>query len=121
MATKLDKDITRESAVKSDDREIIVTLTKDQKISMKLKGKRTGAVSIGIDELYGQLTGKPITTDTSNNNTGTIITKSNTKPTKNNPMILLNDLRSQSAITSMDYETTAKFDAIIKSLMDKLK
>lgn len=109
MATKLEKDISRESTVKVDDREIMLTLTKDQKISMKLKGKRTGAVSIGIDELYGQLTGKPIT-----------ITKSNTKPTKNNPMILLNDLRSQNAITSMDYEFKAKFDTIIKSLIDKL-
>jgi hypothetical protein len=118
MATKLDKDISRESTVIVDDREIMVTLTKDQKISMKLKGKRTGAVSIGIDELYGQLTGKPITTT---DKKAITITQSKTKPTKKNPMILLSDLRSQSAIAAMDYETKAKFDRIIKSLMDKLK
>jgi len=119
MATKLEKDISRESTVKVDDREIMLTLTKDQKISMKLKGKRTGAVSMGIDELYGQLTGKPITNPSTDNKPITI-TQSNTKPTKNNPMILLNDLRSQNAITSMDYEFKAKFDTIIKSLIDKL-
>lgn len=121
MATKLEKDISRESSVKADDREIMVTLTTKQKISMKLKGKRTGEVTIGIDELYGQLTGKPIGTNKPKENDGVSIVMSNTKPTKGNPMILLSDLRSQSAITAMDYETKAKFDRIIKNLMDKLK
>ena len=38
MATKLDKDITRESSVKIDDREINITLTDKQEIRLKLKG-----------------------------------------------------------------------------------
>jgi len=121
MATKLEKDITRESTLKSDDKEIMVTLTSDQKVSMKLKGKRSGAVSIAIDELYSQLTGNPIGGDENKEKKVLSITKSDHKPTKRNPMILLSDLRSQNAISGLDYGTLAKFDGIIKNLMDNLK
>lgn len=108
MATKLEKDISRESLTTINDKEIIVTLTSDQKITMKLKGKRSGEVSISIEDLYNQLTGK---------------VKQNLveKPTKNNPMILLNDLRSQNAISGGDYKQIAHFDTIIKNLMDNMK
>ena len=121
MATKLEKDITRESTVKDDDKEIMVTLTADQKISMKLKGKRSGGVSIGIDELYGQLTGKNMGTDEPKDKKAISIKQSDEKPTKRNPMILLSDLRSQNAISGGDYKMIAHFDTIIKNLMDNLK
>lgn len=121
MATKLEKDISRESTLKANDREIMVTLTSSQKISMKLKGKRTGAVEIGIDELYGQLTGKPIGVKEVTEKKSVSIKLSDEKPTKKNPMILLNDLRSQNAISAMDYETKCKFDSIIKNLIDLRK
>lgn len=111
MATKLEKDITRESSVKSDDKEIMVTLTADQKISMKLKGKRSGAVTISIEELYNQLTGSE---DSTSNK------KTTEKPTKKNPMILLSDLRSHNAISSGDYKQIAHFDTIIKNLIENM-
>jgi hypothetical protein len=38
--------------------------------------------------------------------------------TKKNPWIPLSDLRSQSAISDLDYKTKAKFDSIIKNLID---
>lgn len=38
--------------------------------------------------------------------------------TKVNPWISLIDLRSQSAIANLDYKTKAKFDGIIKNLID---
>ena len=124
MATKLEKDITRESTVKDDDKEIIVTLTANQKISMKLKGKRTGAVEIGIDELYAQLTGKDMGTNTNTNESnvkkGLSIKQSEEEPTKKNPMILLSDLRSQNAISAGDYKMIAHFDTIIKNLMENM-
>lgn len=122
MATKLEKDITRESTVKDDDKEIMVTLTADQKISMKLKGKRTGEVEIGIDELYAQLTGKDMGTNTNESNVkkGLSIKQSEEKPTKKNPMILLSDLRSQNAISAGDYKMIAHFDTIIKNLMENM-
>lgn len=110
MATKLEKDITRESLVIVDDKEIVVTLTADQKISMKLKGKRTGGVSTTIEDLYNQLSG-----DNSSKNELTV------KPTKKNPMILLNDLRAQNAISGGDYKHTAYFDGVIKNLIDNMK
>jgi len=110
MATKLEKDITRESLVIVDDKEIVITLTADQKISMKLKGKRTGGVSTTIEDLYNQLSG-----DNSSKNESTV------KPTKGNPMILLNDLRAQNAISGGDYKHKAYFDGVIKNLIDSMK
>ena len=121
MATKLEKDIIRESTVKVDDKEIMVTLTSKQKVSMKLKGKRTGAVSIDIDELYGQLTGKPIEGKEPNEKKVVSINKTEQKPSKKNPMIILSDLRSQNAISGLDYHTLSKFDGIIKNLIDSMK
>ena len=110
MATKLEKDITREYLVIVDDKEIVVTLTADQKISMKLKGKRTGGVSTTIEDLYNQLSG-----DNSSKNELTV------KPTKKNHMILLSDLRSKNAISGGDYKHIAHFDTIIKNLIDSMK
>ena len=107
--------------VKDEDKEIMVTLTADQKISMKLKGKRTGAVSIGIDELYAQLTGKDIGTDEPKEQKAISIKQSDEKPTKKNPMILLSDLRSMNAISGGDYQQIAHFDNLIKNLMDNMR
>ena len=57
MATILDKDLTRETTVKVDDREIQITLTEGQTISMKLKGMKSGILEIPIEKLYHQLRG----------------------------------------------------------------
>jgi len=57
MATVLDKDLTRETSVKIDNREVVITLTEKQTIFMKLKGMKSGGLEIGIDELYSQLKG----------------------------------------------------------------
>jgi len=121
MATKLEKDISRESSAKADNREIIITITASQKVSLKLKGKRIGEVSIDIDKLYGQLTGAPIAQDTLTEKKEVSIVHSDTKPSKKNPMILLSDLRSQNAISGLDIPTLVKFEGIIKSLLDAMK
>ena len=72
-------------------------------------------------------TTKKTTTRKSTANTKSVKTKENDtettksipKPgTKKNPWINLYDLRSQSAIADMDYETKVKFDMIIKNLID---
>lgn len=121
MATKLEKDITRESTVKDEDKEIMVTLTSDQKITMKLKGKRSGVVSISIEELYAQLTGKSLKTEEKKSK-GMVSTSSvEQKPTKKNPMILLSDLRSMNAISGGDYQMIAHFDGLIKNLMENMR
>lgn len=118
MATKLDKDLTRESTVKVNEREIIITLTETQEISMKLKGMKSGAVSIPIIDLYNQLAGG-IEPEIKNTKTGSItIRKSDSVKSGNNPSILLNDLRSHNMISSLDYATKSKFDAIINELIE---
>lgn len=120
MATKLEKNLTRESTVKVDDREILITITADQKVSMRLKGMKTGEVNISIEELWHQLNGTdadveaPVT-----KHTGSVITNT-IKPKRgsNDPMMSLYDLRSHNAISGLDMQTLVKFEGIIKSLID---
>lgn len=116
MATKLDKDITRETTVIVNEREIIITLTETQEISMKLKGMKSGIVNIPINTLYHQLTGGE---EPKNSKTGSITIKKTENTSKgNNPMISLNDLRSHNMISSLPYDIKSKFDAIINDLIE---
>ena len=55
MATVLKKDLVRETTELVDGKEIIVTLTVDQEIELKVKGTRGSGETIGIKELYEQL------------------------------------------------------------------
>jgi len=119
MATKLEKNLTRESTVKVEDREILITITADQKISMKLKGMKTGEVNISIEELWHQLNGtepdEPIKAKTK------LLAIRNDQPKKGgkgNPMMSLYDIRSFNAISGLDMPTLVKFEGIIKSLID---
>jgi len=117
MATKLEKDITRESSIKVNDREIIITMTESQGVSMKLKGMKTGIVSIPISELYGQLAGVVPNVEPPKKEMISV-KRRNQKETNTGPMISLIDLRSHNAISALDYETLVKFEGIIKSMMD---
>lgn len=118
MATKLEKDITRESSIKVNDREIIITMTESQDISMKLKGMKTGVVSISINELYGQLVGGVPSVESPKKEIISIRRRNLNKETNIGPMISLKDLRSHNAIANLDYETLTKFEGIIKTMMD---
>lgn len=61
MATQLTKDVTRESTVKAGDRELLVTMTADQKITLKPKGLGNDkTLEISIDELYDNLNGSAL-------------------------------------------------------------
>lgn len=120
MATKLEKNLVRESTITVEDREILITITADQKVSMKLKGMRTGEVSIDIEELWHQLNGTdPDAEPETEKKSGAVsITRTNTKPPKNNPMISLHDIRTYNAISGLDYPTLCKFEGILKNLID---
>lgn len=116
MATSLDKDITRETTVLIDDREIQITLTSDQKIFLKLKGLKTGGFEIGIKDLYDTLSGAVI-----NKPSGPIVIKHSESKVKNkNVMIDVNDLRSFSNTRGFDYETVVKFDKLISDVLKDL-
>jgi hypothetical protein len=132
MATILDKEITRESTIKYDNREIQVTLTADQKISMKLKGMKSGIVNISIEDLYKQLAGPeiPVVSVEKEAPKGPLSFErvdDDDKPDKknkvwnNSPVINLEDLRSLSAITVMPMETKVLFERIIVDLINSEK
>jgi hypothetical protein len=114
MATILDKVLIRESTVKIGEREILITLTADQRISFRLKGMKSGVVSITIEELYKQLSGiDPI----EEKEEMVSVSESPFSNQDGKNMISLNDLRSFSNISNLDYPTKAKFDSILKDLI----
>lgn len=117
MATVLDKDLTRESTVKHDGREIQVTLTSDQKISLKLKGLKSGVVSIGIDGLYKQLIGEE--EEVIQKPKASSISYRRKENGDDSPMISLNRLRSMSLVTHMDFKIKLELEKVICELLNQ--
>jgi len=111
MATLLDKDLVRETTIKVDNREIVVTIGADQSITMKLKGMKTGAVTISVEDLYKQLAGDGPSIGTS--------IPVPTKKKEDNVMMSLHDIRHRSNIKSWDYSTTVKFDNLLSELIQE--
>jgi len=115
MATKLEKDLIRESTTMIGDRAIMVTITKDQTISLKLKGMKSGALEIPIGELYNQLNGDDIEAPK-------IVKKSRNNVSDNIPIINLHDFRSQYLIDpGFTLETKIKLEGITTRLINELK
>lgn len=110
MATKLDKSLIRETSVKANDREVILTLGEDQSISMKLKGMKSGHVSIPIQELYEQLTGG----GSASPSEGEVVKM---KAGKESDMISLQDLRHRFNVTGLPVESLVQVDTIIVELL----
>lgn len=110
MATILEKDLVRETTIKKDNREIVVTIKSDQTISFRLKGLRTGEVSIPIETLYDQLSGTieplEVGADTENHS---------------GSKISLHDVRSAIAISDLEYSTISKIDSILSDLVRRSK
>jgi len=128
MATILNSDLTRESTVEYDSRNIQVTLTAGQKISFKLKGMKSGVVSIGIEDLYKQLIGSNIQQERVEEAPKVVEKVSGPtsyihkeKIDNDLPLINLNDLRSLSAITPMPMESKVLFERIIVKAIDNVK
>ena len=117
MATGLTKDLIRVSTDKVGDKEIIVKLTSNQKIELKLKGSRGVGNSVSILELYEDLYG--VSATPKNNKSGTISIASRKESKQDKKLISLYDLRSHNAISTLDLATISKFDQIIKSLIDE--
>ena len=107
MATILDKDITRVSTIEVDEREVLVTLTADQTISLKLKGLKKGEVSISIQDLYNQLSGSKQTAG-----------PSESKKT-GKQSISLHDLKSRIMVDGqLDYNAKTIFDKILREVIN---
>lgn len=118
MATILDKDLVRESTEKFDSREILVTITEKQTISFKLKGMKSGEVSIGILPLYKQLTG--IDDSLAKGVRGATIPVKLPKKIKDlegDPMINLYRLRALNMVTKMDISVKLELEKLICELI----
>lgn len=115
MATILDKDLIRESTAKFDNREIIVTLTADQRISFKLKGLKSGTVSIDIAEIFNQLKGvtaeapEPLIK----------VSQKTHVPKADNPMISLYALRTENLVGNLDYPSKLILEKLICELLNR--
>lgn len=114
MATKLEKEISRETEVVKDKRNLIVSLTPEQTIKLKPKGLRgnNGVVEVSIEEIWDMKKGvKSLVEKTEK--------KEKKRSSDDQPMINLHWLRSQSAISGLPPADIAKFDGIIKNLIDE--
>lgn len=118
MATPLDKLIVRESTEQVDDRNILVALTEDQRISFRLKGMKSGAVSIPIKELYGQLTNSP----SSVGKTMQVPKKGvHNLPMESNMEILVQRLRTKNATTPCKLDLISRLDELFAEVLTELK
>jgi len=117
MATILNKNLIRESTERVNNKEIIIILTSEQEIELKLKGKRGSGETIYIKDLYNQLY-KIKGCDKKEPEGPLTITQNKPKKRGDNKMVSLYDLRTHNAISTLDLATKAKFDQIIKSVID---
>lgn len=122
MATILDKDLQRESTVLANDRNIMVTLGSDQTIKFKLKGMKSGEVSIGIEDLWKQLNGIEETKSDEPKKSLVIETDDEIeqKSSKDNPMIPLYDIRSRLCV-SLTADILTKVDPILSEFVADYK
>ncbi len=114
MATPLDKDLVRETTIKIDGREILLSINADQSISMKLKGMKSGTVSIGIEELYNQLGGQQ---------TATVVSTANLPSSRHSDSVKLSvhDIRHKCNVRGFDYPTMVKIDTVMDEIIDESK
>ena len=118
MATILERDIIRESTNKFDNREIIVTLTDKQKITLKLKGMKSGEVSISILELYKQLNGIEDKGLASKAKSVKVV-EPRFKKSDENPVIDLYSLRTSAMVTKMDMSAKVELEKVICELINQ--
>ena len=121
MATELKKDLVRVSTDKVDDKEITIILTTSQEIELKLKGQRGEGEKILIKDLYSQLYNLDSSDNKSDSGPISISNDSNIPRRRGDrKMISLYDLRSHNAISVLEVNDMAKFDQIIKSVIDSI-
>jgi hypothetical protein len=122
MSTKLEKDIIRESTVIVNDRNVVVTLSADQKIKFKLKGMKSGELEISIQDLYDKLGGKNVEPSVVlPMSSGPVVIDQNKKTTVTDKHLFsLNDFRSAYLVsTDFDLGTKVKLEALTVQLLKK--
>jgi hypothetical protein len=124
MATILDKDITRETTVKFDEREVQITLTDKQTIYMKLKGMKSGGLEISISDLYKQLKGEPQEVEKAEVEEEEVVTDgidlSDYKGEKRY-LISLHDIRHAFNVTPFELGVKTRVDEFLVNLINERK
>lgn len=115
MATKLNSLIIRETDVIVDERNVHIALTEDQRISMRLKGMKSGVVSIPIADLYSQLTGNPVA---SAKPKPVVSKRSENNGTEN--MISINRLRSLNHVTPSEPAVRQRLEDLLSEFEEEL-
>jgi len=100
--TKLEKDLIRESLKSVNDKPIVVTLTKEQEIALKLKGRGSETYKVSIDDLYKTLSGSESNSDVMVVDRGMIKA--------------LDELSTHSLIAEADYKVKVEIQRIIKEI-----
>lgn len=122
MASKLNNPVTRETEFKVDNRNIIVTLNKDNTVTLKQKGLRgnNGKKDFSLNEIWYMYEDNNIvkTDDIGKTNKETKGKVKIIKQDKDEPLVNLNWLRSQNAISALSLDDIVKFDMLIKTLID---
>lgn len=114
MATKLNSLIIRETDVIVDERNVHIALTEDQRISMRLKGMKSGVVSIPIADLYSQLTGSPVAAKPKSVTTK----RQENNGTENN--VSISRLRSLNHVTPSDPATRQRVEELLSEFEEEL-
>ena len=97
--TKLEKDLVRESTKKINGKPIVITLTKNQEIKLKLKGRGSETFMVSIEELYNML---------SNRDSTLVIDRGMERA--------LSEISTHSLIANADYKIKVEIQRIIKEL-----
>ena len=97
MATVLNKDVVRETKSEYDDRNLIITLTKEQSIKIKPKGLKSGDIEFDLVELY-------------------TLNKKTKETNISDLKVSYNDLRGKILISEIDYKSKAILESILKEI-----
>lgn len=100
--TKLEKNLVRESLKSVNDKPIVVTLTKEQEIALKLKGRGSETYKVSVDDLYKTLSGEQSDSDVM------VVDKGMERA--------LNELSTHSLIADADYKIKVEIQRIIKEI-----
>lgn len=107
MSTKLESIVVRETNELIGERNICVALTTDNRVSLRLKGLKTGGVSISIKELW----------ETLNN----LKPKTQSISTPANTLIPIDRLRVRNAISPISMEAKVLIDEMIVDIINEQK
>lgn len=121
MPTKLEKPIVRESSEMVDKRNIMVCFQTDQTIRLKLKGMKSGVLTIGVKDLYEYLFSKENNSEKTRKQNNVSCGEDTRVKGTDEPMINLDDFRSAYMVLDVPYDVKVRIEAIAMSLINPFR